>query len=102
MHRVTKPGGRVLILEFSLPRNGFVYQGYLFYLRRILPWIGSLVSGEAYAYRYLNETIETFPHGEAFCRLMTDVGFVNTRAHPVTFGIATIYQGDKTKSPGAC
>jgi demethylmenaquinone methyltransferase/2-methoxy-6-polyprenyl-1,4-benzoquinol methylase len=95
MRRVLKPGGRVLVLEFSLPVNSLVRKVHLVYLRHFLPRIGRWVSGDPYAYRYLNETIETFPHGEAFCRLLKDAGFVNTRAHPLTFGIASIYYGDK-------
>ncbi len=95
MFRVLKPGGRVLVLEFSLPERPWMRKVYLFYLRHILPRIGSFVSGDAQAYRYLNETIETFPHGDAFCRLLTEAGFGNVRAHPLSFGIATIYQGDK-------
>ena len=95
MHRVLKPGGRVLILEFSLPSNPFIRRLYLFYLRHILPWIGETVSGDSKAYRYLNETIETFPHGEAFCDLLKDTGFAAPEAHALTFGIAAIYKGDK-------
>ena len=95
MHRVLKPGGRVLILEFSLPACSFVRSGYLLYLRHILPRIGALVSGDAYAYRYLNETIETFPSGDTFCALLKRAGFSRTAANPVTCGIATVYQGDK-------
>jgi len=98
IHRVLKEGGRVLILEFSLPGNGRVCGAYLFYLRHILPRIGGWISGDPYAYRYLNETIETFPYGEAFCRLLKAAGFTNVVAHPVTFGVATIYQGDKPET----
>ncbi len=95
MYRVLKPGGRALILEFSLPRNVVMRKLYLFYFRHILPRIGSLVSGDAYAYRYLNKTVETFPYGEAFCELMRAAGFRDVKARPLTFGIASIYQGDK-------
>jgi len=95
MHRVVKPGGRALILEFSLPGNVVMRKLYLFYFRHVLPRIGSLVSGDAYAYRYLNQTVETFPYGEAFCELMRKAGFEAVRANPLTFGIASIYQGDK-------
>jgi len=98
IHRVLKEGGRVLILEFSLPENRWVRGAYLFYLRHILPRLGGWISGDSYAYRYLNETIETFPYGEAFCGLLETVGFRNVAAHRVTFGVATIYQGDKPKT----
>ncbi len=94
MRRVLKPGGRVLILEFSLPGFSPLRGLYLFYLRHILPWLGGLLSGDREAYRYLNVTVETFPYGEAFCALMREAGLVNVHAHPLTFGIATLYRGD--------
>ena len=95
MHRVLKPGGRALILEFSLPRNRLVRAAYLFYLRRILPGLGAVISGDSAAYQYLNETIETFPHGTAFCELMTEACFNSVKHTPLTLGVATIYCGDK-------
>ncbi|RME25239.1 MAG: ubiquinone/menaquinone biosynthesis methyltransferase, partial [Candidatus Zixiibacteriota bacterium] len=95
MYRVLKPGGRAMILEFSLPESGLLRGPYLFYLRHVLPHLGRLFSGDNSAYRYLNRTIETFPYGEAFCRLMREVGFAHTVANPQTFGVATIYVGDK-------
>lgn len=97
MHRVLRPGGRVLILEFSLPKNGFIRRGYLLYFRKILPRLGGIISGDRYAYRYLNETVETFPYGEAFCDLMREVGFGDIVAKPLTFGVATVYRGDKAR-----
>lgn len=94
MRRVLKSGGRALVLEFSLPSNPVLRSGYLLYFRHVLPRIGGLVSGDAPAYRYLNQTVETYPYGQAFCELMRDAGFRNVTAHPLTFGIATIYTGD--------
>jgi len=96
-----RPGGRALILEFSAPTNPVFRPLYLFYLRNILPEIGGLISGDKSAYRYLNETIETFPSGEDFCALMREAGFVDVNATPLTFGIATIYQGDNPSAQGA-
>lgn len=95
MYRVLRPEGRAMILEFSLPRNIVIRKAYLFYFRHILPRLGSLISGDSYAYRYLNQTVETFPYGDAFCTLMAEAGFSNVQATEVTFGIATIYTGDK-------
>ena len=95
MWRVLKPDGRVLILEFSIPRRRIVRGPYLFYLRHVLPRLGALISGDSRAYRYLNETIETFPHGEEFCRVMRDAGFTGVSATPLTAGIVSIYRGDK-------
>jgi len=95
IRRVLKPEGRALILEFSLPKNGLVRRAFLFYFRHILPRLGELISGDATAYRYLNQTVETFPYGEDFSALMTQAGFADARRTPLTFGVATIYQGDK-------
>lgn len=95
MHRVLNDGGRAIILEFSLPKNKLMRSSYLFYFRNVLPKIGGIISGDSFAYRYLNETVESFPYGQDFCDLMTSVGFKNVRQTPLTFGIATIYQGDK-------
>jgi demethylmenaquinone methyltransferase / 2-methoxy-6-polyprenyl-1,4-benzoquinol methylase len=95
IHRVLKPGGRTLILEFSLPRRVLLRKAYLFYFRHVLPRIGAWVSGDAHAYRYLNQTVESFPYGEDFCALLRQAGFQRVTVHPQTFGIASIYVGDK-------
>ena len=93
--RVLKPNGRLLILEGTLPSHQVVRSLHLFYLRYCLPWIGGLISKKQAAYRYLNETIETFPCGEKFLQLMRQAGFADPQAHPLMGGIATIYQGEK-------
>lgn len=95
MRRVLRPSGRALVLEFSLPRNPFIRVPYLFYFRHVLPRVGGLISGNADAYRYLNRTVETFPYGEAFCALMTGAGFKRVASQPLTFGVATLYVGEK-------
>jgi demethylmenaquinone methyltransferase/2-methoxy-6-polyprenyl-1,4-benzoquinol methylase len=95
IRRVLKNEGKTLILEFSLPSNRILRSLHLFYLRRIIPPLGSLISGDKQAYRYLDETIETFPYGRDFCRLMENAGFKNVRFTPLTFGVATLYQGEK-------
>ena len=94
-YRVLKPSGRLLVLEFSLPTNRVFYYGYLAYFRFILPVIGRLFSGDIAAYRYLNKSVESFPYGQKFCDLITDAGFVDVNVTPLTFGVASIYQGDK-------
>ncbi|MEX2015439.1 MAG: bifunctional demethylmenaquinone methyltransferase/2-methoxy-6-polyprenyl-1,4-benzoquinol methylase UbiE [Candidatus Hydrogenedentales bacterium] len=94
IRRVLVLGGRALILEFSLPPNPLFRRIYLAYFRHVLPRIGGMVSGDYDAYRYLNESVEKFPHGSAFCRLMIDAGFHDVRAIPLTFGIVTLYRGD--------
>lgn len=95
MYRLLKPGGYGLVLEFSTPELPGFKQGYLLYLRHILPRLGALISGDSYAYRYLNQTIETFPYGQDFCDRMLAVGFSEVLAEPQTGGIATIYRGIK-------
>lgn len=93
MHRVLRPGGIALVLEFSLPDNTMLRRLHLFYLRHFLPRIGALVSGDGEAYRYLDETIEAFPYGEAFCTLMRQSGFGKVEATPLSLGVATLYRG---------
>ena len=95
IHRVLKPNGRALILEFSIPRNPLIRIGYLFYFRHILTRIGEWISGDSEAYKYLNSTVEAFPYGDEFVTLMQDAGFNRIEAHELTFGIATLYVGDK-------
>jgi demethylmenaquinone methyltransferase/2-methoxy-6-polyprenyl-1,4-benzoquinol methylase len=93
--RVLKPNGRSMIMEFSIPSSAIVKFVYLFYFRTILPFVGNLFSGHGDAYSYLNQTVEDFPYGNDFADVMKDVGFKNVRFIPLTFGIATLYIGDK-------
>ena len=95
IYRVLKPGGRVLIMEFSIPKNKLVRESYFFYFRKLLPWIGNKVSGHKDAYTYLNQTVESFPYGKEFVSLMNQAKIGNLKAIPLTFGIATLYRGDK-------
>jgi demethylmenaquinone methyltransferase/2-methoxy-6-polyprenyl-1,4-benzoquinol methylase len=95
MHRVLKPQGRLIILEFSFPKNMALRWAHHFYLSWVVPVLGFLLSGNYAAYRYLNKSIETFPYGDRFCKIITQVGFKNVQAHPLMGGIATIYHGDK-------
>jgi demethylmenaquinone methyltransferase/2-methoxy-6-polyprenyl-1,4-benzoquinol methylase len=95
MKRVLKQGGKALILEFSLPASKIMRKLHLFYLRHIIPGVGALISRDKDAYRYLNKTIETFPYGESFCKWMREAGFGDVSFTPLTFGVATLYQGEK-------
>ncbi len=95
MLRVLKPGGRALVLEFSMPGNRLFRALYLLYFRHFLPRLGGMISGDRDAYAYLNRTVEAFPSGDAFCALMTEAGFGEVRAYPLTFGIATLYVGSR-------
>lgn len=95
MFRLLTPGGRAIILEFSLPNNRMIRGIHILYLRHVLPWIGGLLSGKKMAYSYLNRTIESFPYGDSFCKLMEEAGFSTPTAIPLTFGVATLYVGVK-------
>ena len=95
MYRVLRKRGAVLILEFSLPGNPVIRSFYLLYFRYILPFLGSIISGDRSAYRYLNETVETFPFGDEFCNFMRRTGFQEVASTPLTFGVATVYRGIK-------
>ncbi|WP_316813204.1 bifunctional demethylmenaquinone methyltransferase/2-methoxy-6-polyprenyl-1,4-benzoquinol methylase UbiE [Pedobacter heparinus] len=95
MHRVLKPGGKMVILEFSKPRAFPIKQGYNFYFKYITPLLGKLFSKDQRAYEYLPESVAAFPDGEDFIRLMDRVGFKETRDIRLTFGISAIYTGIK-------
>ncbi len=101
MRRLLKPGGKLCILEFSIPPNPVVRSGYFFYFRHILPKLGGWVSGDSYAYNYLNKTVESFPCGEAFCTLMREAGFEFVQEERYTFGVATLYTGVKPEGTHA-
>ena len=87
-----------LILEFSIPGNLIIKTLYLFYFRHILPRLGGLISGDKYAYHYLNRTVETFSYGEAFSQMIRNAGFQQIKFFKLNFGISMIYVGDKTNS----
>lgn len=95
MCRVLKPGGVVAVLEFSMPRRFPVVQLYKFYFLRVLPFFGKLFSGSRDAYTYLPESVLQFPSGEKFLQLMTQAGFSNVKEKRLSFGIASIYTGEK-------
>ncbi|WP_194776426.1 bifunctional demethylmenaquinone methyltransferase/2-methoxy-6-polyprenyl-1,4-benzoquinol methylase UbiE [Pararhodonellum marinum] len=95
MLRVLKPGGKTVILEFSKPTSFPMKQGYNFYFKYILPQIGKLVSKDNSAYTYLPESVQVFPDGKDFLQVLEKVGFKNTQCKPLTFGISSIYLGEK-------
>lgn len=91
MARVLKPGGRLAILEFSLPGNRLIRAGYLWYFRHVLPFIGNCVArNRTDAYTYLNRSVEEFPSGERLAGLVREAGFSTVEMLPLTCGIATL------------
>ena len=96
MIRVCQPGGRVVVLEFSLPGNRLLRASYTWYFRNILPRIGQLLSRNSHqAYSYLPDSVSEFPYGERLATLMKECGLKTVQFTPLTFGIATLYIGEK-------
>lgn len=95
MHRVLRPGGKVVILEFSHPTQFPVKQFFGFYFKYILPTLGKLVSKHSRAYTYLPESVMAFPEGKKFCDILTQCGYKDAKAQPLTFGITTLYTAIK-------
>jgi demethylmenaquinone methyltransferase/2-methoxy-6-polyprenyl-1,4-benzoquinol methylase len=91
MRRVLRAGGHLVVLDFSLP-NGMLRQPYRFYLHRVLPRLAGCLTGQATAYEYLGGTIETFPSGDAMCRLLAECGFREPAARPLSCGVVTLYE----------
>ncbi len=95
MRRVLRPGGRVVVLEFSKPRGSVAASLYLFYFRRILPRLGRMLapaSGDAYG--YLPESVMQFPEREAFLALLQQAGFARPRMRLLLGGVAALYRGE--------
>lgn len=95
MYRVLKPGGKCLVLEFSKPKKFPVKNVYNLYFKNILPGIGKMISKDKAAYTYLPESVNAFPDGENFTKILNKVGYTDTKILPLSFGIASIYEGSK-------
>lgn len=95
MHRTLKTGGLGIVLEFSKPRHFPMKQLFAFYFRFIMPTIGKLVSKDAAAYTYLPESVQAFPEGKDFMKIMESCGYQNCKCIALTGGIASIYTGVK-------
>jgi demethylmenaquinone methyltransferase / 2-methoxy-6-polyprenyl-1,4-benzoquinol methylase len=95
MHRVIKPGGTLMVLEFSRPRMFGIKHLYNFYFKNILPSIGKLISTDQTAYKYLYESSSSFPCYEDFISILDKIGFKESRYYPLSLGICTIYIGKK-------
>jgi demethylmenaquinone methyltransferase/2-methoxy-6-polyprenyl-1,4-benzoquinol methylase len=93
-HRVLRPGGRLIILEFSLPTNRILRGLYNFYFRQILPRTATLISGDKTgAYKYLPESVNTFIGRDQMMGMMRDAGFQQVEQFPLTFGVCVCYRG---------
>ncbi len=95
--RTIKPGGRVVILEFSRPRNRWFRALYEWYAFRVLPFVGGAVSHDRQAYAYLPASVGEFPAPAEFVRRLERAGFVGCRARSQSFGIAQIYVGQRSE-----
>ncbi len=93
--RVLNPGGRLVILELSVPSNPVLRWCYNLYFTRVLPWIGGLVSGEKAAYNYLPASVLKFPGKEEWMETMRSCGYSDVHHKAFTFGICRMYTGEK-------
>jgi demethylmenaquinone methyltransferase/2-methoxy-6-polyprenyl-1,4-benzoquinol methylase len=95
MHRVLRPGGKMVILELSYPDNPFFLWCYKLYTLHILPFIGGLISGDRKAYTYLPHSILNFPKADVIVPMLENIGFGLVRARRFTFGACVMYVGEK-------
>ncbi|ATL45955.1 bifunctional demethylmenaquinone methyltransferase/2-methoxy-6-polyprenyl-1,4-benzoquinol methylase UbiE [Chitinophaga caeni] len=91
MFRVLKPGGKLIILEFSNPTAFPIKQLYHFYFKYITPRVGKLVSKNRDAYEYLPDSVKAFPQGQVMCDILTNIGFQAVTCKTLTFGISSVY-----------
>jgi len=93
MGRVVKSGGKVVILEFTSSQSRFFQPVFHFYISRVLPFIGEVVSGKKGAYKYLPDSMLNFPAPEKFSHLMEEAGLKDVKYYKLTFGAAVVYVG---------
>lgn len=99
MLRVLKPGGRMVILELATPDSSFIRPFYNLYTRHVIPWLGQRLAGSREAYTYLPRSIERFPKGATFCRIIEGLG-VRAIERKITFGVCRMYVVDKEAARG--
>ena len=95
MIRVIKKGGKVIVLEFTFPRDKLMRKLYPLYFKKFLPWLGGMISGDKGAYAYLPESVTQFPHAEDYEEMLRRSGLEEIRSRRLTFGIASIISGIK-------
>ena len=93
--RVLKPGGRIMILEFSKLPNPMMQKAYDLYSFNVIPKIGEIVAGDKDSYQYLVESIRKFPDQVSFANMITSAGFENVKFRNLTFGVAALHSGWK-------
>ncbi len=95
MVRVIQQGGKVIVLEFTFPKKGFMRRLYPFYFQTVLPQIGGFISGDRGAYAYLPESVFHFASAENYMEIMRKVGLENVRSQALTSGVASVISGTK-------
>ncbi len=95
IRRVLKPGGKLVVLEFSKPKSWLIRKFYDIYMKVVCPYAGRLFSKNKAAYQYLDHSIKKFPEGKNFTRILETTGFKETYSKPLTLGICSIYCGIK-------
>jgi len=95
MYRVLRPGGQIVVLEFSRPKVFPIKQGFNLYFKHILPFIGKIKSKDDKAYKYLYESVQVFPDYDRFTQILDQIGFKDSKWSSLSFGICTIYSATK-------
>ncbi|NLD22510.1 MAG: bifunctional demethylmenaquinone methyltransferase/2-methoxy-6-polyprenyl-1,4-benzoquinol methylase UbiE [Bacteroidales bacterium] len=98
MLRVLKPGGKVVILEFAIPKKGLFSKLVQFYYKTFIPCLGKLISGNKGAYHYLPATIYEFQNGKDFCEMMHSSGFIEAHFKSLSFNMVNLYTGFKPRN----
>lgn len=93
MRRVGKPGGKVMVLEMTFPRNIGMRRFFIWYLNRVIPFVGGVISGNRKAYRYLPDSIQGFLHPDEMRALFRAAGLVDIKEYKLTLGIAYLHVG---------
>jgi len=95
INRVLKPGGKLVVLEFTKPKLPVIKNFYNFYFNVVTPWVGKLISKNKNAYQYLNESVQNFPEGKDFVQILNKLGYKNASCKTLSLGICSIYCGEK-------
>ncbi|MEO7049622.1 MAG: bifunctional demethylmenaquinone methyltransferase/2-methoxy-6-polyprenyl-1,4-benzoquinol methylase UbiE [Ferruginibacter sp.] len=95
IYRVLRPGGKLVVLEFSQPSSPVVKSFYNIYMKTVAPGMGKIFSKNKCAYEYLDESIKKFPEGQKFVQILDSVGYKNTESKKLSLGICSIYCGEK-------